>query len=128
MAKRDCPLCGEVLEDEPAVHDVALCEKTERLKGRETIKKLRASVDNWKDAWYHQRSLIGELGWTHLEYTCPHRVKPVEESQPNVWLHPNEPFVRVGNLVYQREASSWKLVGSGKDEEAANAVMRLMSQ
>ena len=65
MSKRDCPLCGEELEDPPAVHDVAKCEKTELLKGRVTIKKLKASVDDWKDAWYGLREIIGRLWWHH---------------------------------------------------------------
>lgn len=63
--KRDCPLCGEELEDAPAVHDVAKCENTELLKGRETIKKLKESVSSWKDAWFHLREIIGNLWWHH---------------------------------------------------------------
>lgn len=123
--KRVCSLCGEGLENAPAIHDVALCEKTELLNGRTTIKKLKSSVDDWKDAWFRYRELVGRMAWEHLN--CPHEVKLVADPEPNVWLHPGEAFVRIGKLVYAREAAGWKLVGWGKDEEAANAVVRLMS-
>jgi hypothetical protein len=63
--KRDCPLCGEWLEDAPAIHDVAKCENTELLKGRLTIKTLKDSVNSWKDAWFHLREIIGNLWWHH---------------------------------------------------------------
>lgn len=63
--KRSCNLCGETLEEAPAIHDKVKCEKTELLKGRETIKKLKASVDFWKDGWYECRAIIGRLWWYH---------------------------------------------------------------
>jgi hypothetical protein len=63
--KRDCPLCGEVLEDAPVIHDLVMCEQTERLKGRETIKKLKASIDAWKDSWFSLREIISDLWWYH---------------------------------------------------------------
>lgn len=63
--KRSCDLCGEVLEEAPAIHDVAKCEKTELLKGRKEIKRLKASIDSWKDAWYQGREIIGRLWWYH---------------------------------------------------------------
>lgn len=68
MARRDCPLCGEELEDAPAVHDVAKCEKTELEKGRVTIKKLQASLYEWKygtGGWFELRDIIGNLWWHH---------------------------------------------------------------
>jgi hypothetical protein len=61
--KKECPLCGEPLEEAPAIHNRAECQTTERLKGREEIKKLRRSVADWKDAWFHQREIIGWLWW-----------------------------------------------------------------
>jgi hypothetical protein len=64
--KRICNLCGEALED---VHDLALCEKTELIKGRLEIKKLKASVNSWKDAWYQAREIIGNLWWHHPAIT-----------------------------------------------------------
>ncbi|HEY5268392.1 MAG TPA: hypothetical protein VII94_04635 [Candidatus Saccharimonadales bacterium] len=63
--KRSCSLCGEYLEETPAIHDVAKCEKTELLKGRIEIEKLKASVNSWKDAWHHGREIIGNLRWNH---------------------------------------------------------------
>jgi len=63
--KRDCSLCNEQMEDAPAVHDLTLCEKTERLKGRVEIKKLKESVRNWQDAWFNYRDIVGKLHWHH---------------------------------------------------------------
>lgn len=63
--KRHCELCGEPLEEAPAVHDIVRCEKTELLKGRVEIKKLKASVRSWIDAWYQLREIIGNLWWHH---------------------------------------------------------------
>lgn len=63
--KRECQFCGEVLEETPLIHDLAMCEKTERLKGRETIKKLKQDVESWKDSWYGLRQIIGQLWWHH---------------------------------------------------------------
>lgn len=63
--KRSCELCGEVLEEAPAIHDLAKCEHTELLKGRKEIKKLKAAIDFWKDGWYECRSIIGWLWWHH---------------------------------------------------------------
>jgi hypothetical protein len=63
--KRSCSLCGEDLEEAPAIHDVAKCENTELLKGRKTIKELRASIEAWKEAWHHYREIVGNLWWYH---------------------------------------------------------------
>jgi hypothetical protein len=60
--KKYCLLCGEPLED---IHDLVLCEKTELLKGRATIKRLNESIRSWKDAWFQLREIIGWLWWHH---------------------------------------------------------------
>ena len=65
MAQRYCDLCGEPKEDAPVIHDIGKCELTERLKGREEIKKLKASVKNWQDEWYKYRDLLGGLYFHH---------------------------------------------------------------
>lgn len=65
MAHRDCPLCGDPLQDAPAIHDVTQCEKTELLKGRNKILKLNESLASWKDAWFQLRDIIGKLWWHH---------------------------------------------------------------
>lgn len=65
MAKRDCPWYNEPMEDAPVIHDVALCETTERLKGRDEIKNLKESVENWRTAWYSNREIIADLWWGH---------------------------------------------------------------
>lgn len=49
----------------PLIHDVARCEKTELLKGRETIQKLKGTLNDWKDSWFEQRDIIGRLWWSH---------------------------------------------------------------
>jgi hypothetical protein len=124
--KRSCSLCGEHLEDEPAIHDVVLCEKTELVKGRQTIKNLKASLDSWKDTWYDQRDIIGRLSWEHNN--CPHDKAPAIEQPPNHWLHQLNSIVRVGNSVYLRVPTGWRLIGAGKETSAAEAVHRLMSR
>jgi hypothetical protein len=63
--KRACPLCGEPVEELPAIHDVVTCEKTELLKGRKEIKRLRESVNSWRNAWFECRDIIGKLWWHH---------------------------------------------------------------
>jgi hypothetical protein len=104
---RDCSLCGEPLEDEPAIHDVAECEKTERLKGREEIKRLKASIDSWKEAWWHQRDVISRLCWSHHE--CPYEI------------------VQQGKLVFVQPLTAPKLIGAGASQEAAANIVRLMN-
>lgn len=64
-SKQLCPLCDCPMEDPPAVHDVARCEKTELLNGRKEIVELKRSIDEWRDAWYHLREIIGNLWWHH---------------------------------------------------------------
>ncbi len=62
MAERICPLCAQPLED---AHDLAQCEKAELLKGRLEIKRLKESLNGWKDAWFQLREIIGNLWWHH---------------------------------------------------------------
>jgi hypothetical protein len=124
--KRTCPLCGEALEDAPVVHDLALCEKTELLKGRQTIKELQVSVANWRSAWDNMGQLVGRLSWEHHDYVCPHQPKPVREAVPNTWLHPDQQFVQQGKLAYAKIPGGWKLIGAGSSEDAAAAIIRLM--
>ena len=79
--KRACPLCGEPLEDAPAIHDPAKCEKTELLKGRETIKKLTTSLYDWKygtGGWFELRDIIGRLSWEHNN--CPYERKTHDQA------------------------------------------------
>jgi hypothetical protein len=53
---------GAKVED---IHDPAVCAHTELIKGREEIKKLKINVSEWKDAWFHQGEVIGNLWWHH---------------------------------------------------------------
>lgn len=62
--KKVCKLCGDVLLDFPIIHNIVECEKKELLRGRKEIKKLKLDIDLWKDAWYHNRDIIGWL-WVH---------------------------------------------------------------
>ncbi len=105
--KRACPLCGEPLEDPPAIHDLAKCENTELIKGRATIKKLTTSLYDWKygeGGWFHLRDIIGRLSWEHNN--CPYERKAMPE-QIEVWV-------------------KGKLVGAVLSTEAEAAVRRLM--
>jgi hypothetical protein len=67
-----CQLCGEELEKAPAIHDQAKCEKTELLNGRQQISKLKKSIEEWKDAWYQLRDIIGKLWWYHPAIDSEH--------------------------------------------------------
>ena len=121
MSKRDCPLCGEELEDNPAEHDVVKCEKTELLKGRDTIKKLRDSLHEWKygtGGWFELREIIGKLWWHHPAIDNDEKrgyyqqvLREMQALQPK----PNDVYI------------DGKWVGSGTSPEAANAIRRLMT-
>ena len=63
--KRQCDLCGEDLEDAPAIHDLINCEKIELTKSRVEIKNLKKSVHSWKIAWHEGRDIITKLWWHH---------------------------------------------------------------
>lgn len=92
---------------------------------KEEIKKLKTSVDAWKDAWFQLRDIVGHLSWAHLN--CPHAEKRTIDTKPNPWIHLDEQFVQEGKLVWKREAANYKLIGAGTSEEAGKAIIRLMS-
>jgi hypothetical protein len=105
--KPACPLCGENLEEAPAVHDPIQCATTELHKGRETIKKLKASIKDWVEAWYHYREIVGVMSWQHNN--CPYeRKSAMLEPQIDVYYN-------------------GKLVGAALDTGAEAAIKRLMS-
>ena len=107
--KQACSLCGEHIEDEPAIHDPDKCAATELLKGRKKIKELKASIESWKEAWYHYREIVGEMAWQHTDYTCPYERKyPMLEKLIDVYV-------------------DGRLVGAGRTPEAVEAIKRLMS-
>ena len=91
------------------------------------LEKAKASANEWRDAWYHRGELIGKLCWQHNAYVCPHQTKLTEEQPPKHWLYELNSVVRMGNSVYGRVPTGWKLLGAGKDKDAAEAVHRLMS-
>jgi hypothetical protein len=74
--------------------------------------------------WHCLRDIIGRLSWEHRN--CPHETKPAPEPEPNPWLHPDEPIVQQGKLVYAKQTIGYKLVGAGTSIEAGEAVARLM--
>src|SRR5271155_2541243 len=128
--RRVCSLCGDLLEEEPAIHDAILCQETELLKGRNSIKNLKAAIEEWKEAWYLQRDLIGKLSWQHHSYVCPYETQPTETIKPHSWLRPEDTVVQIGKSVFLKVkiGEEWKLVGEGNSEAAAEAVMRLMQK
>lgn len=122
MSKRDCPLCGETLEDEPAVHDVAKCENTELLKGRETISKLRASLHEWKygtGGWFELREIIGKLWWHH---------PAIDNDDQRTYYQSNLQRLRAMQQQPNDVYIDGKLVGSGATPGAAAAIRRLLQQ
>lgn len=41
------------------------CKSIELIKARKTISKLKQSVNDWKDAWYQLRGIIGNNWISH---------------------------------------------------------------
>lgn len=119
----NAPLCWDLLTD--LRHDEDLCLGRQLQQTRAENKKLKTSLEEWKDAWFQLREIIGKLSWSHLN--CPHDRKPAQPQKPNVWLHPNEQYVQEGNLVWEKVPADWKMVGAGTSEEAGKAIIRLMS-
>ena len=115
--RRDCPLCGDPLEDNPADHDVVQCEKTELLKGRNEIKKLKQSVNDWKDAWFQLREIIGNLWWHH---------PALDNDEKLVYYQTTLQRLRASQNTKNDVHINGKLVGSGTSPEAAAAILRLM--
>lgn len=116
MVEDICPKCN-VLADK---HTEESCLRVQLAHAKE-------SMDEWKNAWYDLREVIGRLSWKHNQYVCPHEIQPAPNTKPNSWRHENETIVQEGKLVYVKNGIDWKLVAAGTSEDAAKAVMRLMS-
>ena len=69
--KKVCEQCGDVLKDQDAKRcpDIHPCDLRALGKARAEIKKLKTSVDAWKDAWFKSREIIGNLWWHHPAIT-----------------------------------------------------------
>jgi hypothetical protein len=115
-----CPKCDSPVE----THQEDSCLRTQLSGAQMEIRKLKVSIDGWKDAWFHIRDLIGVISWEH--HNCPHEVRPPPAPKPNRWLHPNESFVQVGTLVYAKTTDDWKVVGSSTSVDGAANILRLM--
>lgn len=46
-------------------HDDDLCIGRQLLAAKTEIKSLKIAVDDWKDAWYKVRGILGHLWWHH---------------------------------------------------------------
>lgn len=63
-----CDKCGVPLHWDLLTelkHDEDICLGRQLQQARAEIKKLKASVDAWKDAWFQLREIIGYLWWHH---------------------------------------------------------------
>lgn len=60
MKTQKCDRCDSKYFDE---HTELQCSQAQLEAARGEIKKLKKSVDDWKDSWYHQRNIIGRLAW-----------------------------------------------------------------
>ena len=68
MAKKEenCPKCSALYEwDLGLPHNEDRCLGRQLISARREIKQLKASVEGWKDAWFHLRDIIGWLWWHH---------------------------------------------------------------
>lgn len=68
MAKKDdnCPKCGALyIWDLGLPHHEDRCLGRQLLNAKREIKQLKASIEEWKDAWFHLRDIIGNLWWRH---------------------------------------------------------------
>jgi hypothetical protein len=120
--KPECPKCGERLTDDP--HDLMLCRTKERDNLKAENAKLKQSVNDWKDAWFHLRQLVGEMGWSH--FNCPHQPTPALSTSPDPFLDFSVELICTGKDVYQRTAAGWRLIGSSTSEEGALSIVRLL--
>jgi hypothetical protein len=69
-------------------HDDAICRHRQALTARAEIKKLKTSLDAWKDEWFKLRGIIGHLWWHHPAITseaellyCQNYLKRIEENK-----------------------------------------------
>lgn len=69
--KCDAPFIWDMLTN--GYHDDNLCVGRQLLAAKAEIKKLKVSVDAWKDAWFKYRDLVGRMAWQHLN--CPREDK-----------------------------------------------------
>ncbi len=46
-------------------HFLDRCEKLELINARKEINQLKRSGNEWRDAWYQLREIIGNLWWHH---------------------------------------------------------------
>ena len=70
-----CHNCGMELHFPLAsgAHSQLACIERQLSNSQLEIKKLKDSVDAWKNSWFLLRDLIGTLSWQHLN--CPHQIK-----------------------------------------------------
>jgi hypothetical protein len=71
-----CPKCAapwayDILTE--GRHNDDLCVGRQLLNAQKLIKKLKADVAGWKEAWHQQRQLIGQLAWQGK--TMPDKMK-----------------------------------------------------
>jgi hypothetical protein len=61
--KKVCAQCSDVLKDQDAQRcpDIHPCDLRALEKARAEIKKLKASVNAWKEAWFNYRDLVGKI-------------------------------------------------------------------
>jgi hypothetical protein len=63
MANKTCDKCGTEItkNDKPIEHTQSQC--IDILVSQ--VMKLKTSVADWKDEWFHLRDIIGKLWWEH---------------------------------------------------------------
>lgn len=92
---------------------------------RSEVVSLKEDIAKWKDAWFHLRELIGRMAWEHLN--CPHNRHSEPPPLPSSQDYAVGECVRVQTRAYQRIANGWRQIAECASNEAAEAVIRLMT-
>jgi len=61
--KCNAPLVWDILTGH--THDDDVCMGRQLQQAKAEIKKLRTSLQEWKEAWFELRDIIGRLWWNH---------------------------------------------------------------
>jgi hypothetical protein len=76
--KCHAPLHWDMLTD--SIHDDNLCVGRQLTQAKAEIKKLKASVEDWRDSWFQLRDIIGRLWWHHPALSSEESLKYYQDN------------------------------------------------